>query len=125
MRRGPLQTTGYALLLRQNGEGCDYTIGCGLRVHPLHATTVEAARAEAIALFKDDEYRLDQRDVPTDVGAYSITEATIIRIEGSVVEEVRTWMAEQKAAEERKRAAKAEAEERSLLARLQAKWGAK
>lgn len=37
----------FALVMKQEGYGCDYSIGCGLRYHPLKATTLEAARAEA------------------------------------------------------------------------------
>jgi len=36
----------YALWLKQSGEGCDYTIGCGERIYPLEATTLEEAKEE-------------------------------------------------------------------------------
>ncbi len=39
--------TRYALYLKQDGEGCDYTVGCGAALIPLKATEREAACAEA------------------------------------------------------------------------------
>lgn len=113
--------TTYALLLRQHGEGCDYTIGCGLAVRPLNATTLEAARIEALGKFMRGDLKLHEKR--EDGGGHAITEATIIRIEGSVVDEVRAWMAEQAAAQKQQRAATIEAAERAELARFQSKWG--
>ena len=37
----------YILVLVQHGDGCDYTIGCGLAVKVLKATEPELALAEA------------------------------------------------------------------------------
>lgn len=37
----------YAVILFQEGGGCDYTIGCGVRVDLLNANTLEEARVEA------------------------------------------------------------------------------
>lgn len=36
----------YIAWLTQNGEGCDYTIGCGQALHVLDAKTLEEALAE-------------------------------------------------------------------------------
>jgi hypothetical protein len=41
-RRAPL-TMRFYLLMRQAGEGCDYTIGCGYRWDTIEAPTREAA----------------------------------------------------------------------------------
>jgi len=37
----------FYLWLKQSGEGCDYTIGCGQRLVLLNAETMEQARTEA------------------------------------------------------------------------------
>lgn len=38
----------YYALLKGNGEGCDYTIGCNMRWRRLRATTLDGAKAEAL-----------------------------------------------------------------------------
>lgn len=42
-------TITYYAHLQQKCEGCDYTIGCGHALRRLKATTLEAARVEAVA----------------------------------------------------------------------------
>jgi hypothetical protein len=49
--RGMKPTTKFWMLMVQNGEGCDYTIGCGLCAEPLKAQTIEEARKEAEDFF--------------------------------------------------------------------------
>jgi hypothetical protein len=49
--RGINPTTKFWLLLVQEGEGCDYTVGCGMRAQPLKAQTIEEARVEAREFF--------------------------------------------------------------------------
>lgn len=44
----------YSLWVKQSGEGCDYTIGCGEKIFSLDAHTLEEARKESLA-------RLDER----------------------------------------------------------------
>jgi len=34
----------FYLWMRQSGDGCDYTIGCGNTLHPLEGATIEEAR---------------------------------------------------------------------------------
>ena len=45
--RGISPNTRYWMLLVEEGEGCGHTIGCGLRAHPLRATTRDEAEKEA------------------------------------------------------------------------------
>ena len=47
----------YALWLKQTGYGCDYMVGCGEKLFPLKATTLEGARAEVKANNDDCNYR--------------------------------------------------------------------
>ena len=44
----------YIAHLVQKGEGCDYTIGCGLVVHELSADNMEDAKQELKELIKED-----------------------------------------------------------------------
>ncbi len=43
-----MSTVTYYAHLQQKGEGCDYTIGCGHALLRLRATTLEAAKVEAL-----------------------------------------------------------------------------
>ena len=65
----------YRLILKQSG-GCDYTIGCGVQVVDLSATTLVDARAEA-RRWIIDEYG-DKRGPER-----SIVSAEIVQIERS------------------------------------------
>ena len=38
----------YYALIKGDGEGCDYTIGCNMRWERLKATTLDAAKEEAL-----------------------------------------------------------------------------
>lgn len=118
-----LPTTSFALLLRQEGEGCDYTIGCGLKVVPLNETTVEAARVEAEGLFKNREFKFYEET--SDESTDAVEEAVIIRMVGSIADNVRAWMREEAQLQARGAQASTEAGERSMLGRLLAKYGGK
>lgn len=45
-------TTKYYLWVQEEG-GCDYTVGCGEKLMPLNATTVVAAKEEALSMMED------------------------------------------------------------------------
>jgi cell division protein ZapA (FtsZ GTPase activity inhibitor) len=47
--------TAFYLWLKQDGTGCDYTIGCGEKMTPLKAETIEEALKEA-GRYLDGEY---------------------------------------------------------------------
>lgn len=42
----------YYLVMSQDGEGCDYTIGCGTKIVPLKSSSIEGARAELPSILK-------------------------------------------------------------------------
>jgi hypothetical protein len=44
----------YAAVVKQDGHGCDYTIGCGELTIPLAATTLEDARREVATVLHED-----------------------------------------------------------------------
>lgn len=48
--------TKFWMLLVQAGEGCDYTVGCGMCARPLKSSTLEDARAEAKVYFEGSHY---------------------------------------------------------------------
>jgi hypothetical protein len=55
----------FYLWMRQSGDGCDYTIGCGQRLVKLEAETIEQARVAANGQFDyfsigSEERRLDE-----------------------------------------------------------------
>jgi hypothetical protein len=111
----------YFLVERQAGEGCDYTIGCGLRVTELSADSVEAATAAAVA-------RIDGH--PDDGSAWQRDDCGVARAELLVVQDVvdlaqllNASAAQRKAKEERDSDDKREASERAELERLKAKFG--
>jgi hypothetical protein len=43
----------YWLVMKQEGEGCDYSIGCGTRVVDLHTTDLDTANLNAIQELDD------------------------------------------------------------------------
>lgn len=51
----------FAVFLKQRGYGCDYTIGCGMRLEELAAATIEDARKEATKLIKGNYSYIDYR----------------------------------------------------------------
>ena len=46
----------YFLVIKQTGEGCDYTIACGQKYTALRASTIEEAIEEAKSDYYCDEY---------------------------------------------------------------------
>jgi len=57
MRRSNKISQGkYGLLLKQEGEGCDYSIGCGMTLLLLKAPEKYAARDEAFAILMDENH---------------------------------------------------------------------
>ena len=106
----------YTVILRQAGEGCDYTIGCGVSVseYDLDATNPTAAIKELT-------------DVLIEEGAFSnpdqeISEGYIVPSEAVIELDIKgivKRMRDQRAEEERQIA---EAKERKELERLQRKY---
>jgi hypothetical protein len=52
-RKGAGKEMKYMIVKQQNGEGCDYTIGCGISVEIIEAGSIQ--EAEAIALYPNGE----------------------------------------------------------------------
>lgn len=44
--KADFKADGYAIVIKESGEGCDYTIGCGERAVPLKAMTLDDVEEE-------------------------------------------------------------------------------
>lgn len=104
----------YVLVLKQAGEGCDYTIGCGTHDAPLVATERAAAADEAAQLL-EQRYLGDGGDTGVDVAAAYVAEV-VADLPVAAMRDARRRAAA--AAEQAER----EAEERRQLAALKAKY---
>lgn len=114
----------FALVLKQNGEGCDYTIGCGMTMMALQSTTLDEALCEAkeelVGTIQEPSGRLvetDCRNSPQPALKY----ATLVQVVEDLplkewYETVVLWDAE-------KEQKKQEAKERAEFERLKNKFG--
>ena len=107
-------TPSYVAVLTQEG-GCDYTIGCGVKVKKLRATSLEAAMAEVESIIENDygtgpgHHRIDG------VTLYETTARSTVNIQAVYAQ----ISAKQKAEED----AEKEEEERAEFERLSEKYG--
>jgi hypothetical protein len=106
-------TPSYIAVLTQEG-GCDYTIGCGVKIKRLRATSLEAAMAEVESIIENDygaspECRIDG------VTLYETTACSTVNIQAVYAQ----IAAKQKAEED----AEEEDEERAEFERLSQKYG--
>jgi len=46
----------FLILLEQNGEGCDYTIGCGINFEEIEAKDLKSACQRVVENYGDGEY---------------------------------------------------------------------
>lgn len=104
----------YKAYLAQAGEGCDYTIGCGLRVIDINAASLDEAKIKLIEEIKEN-YSQEERQVDK-VELYEIESITNID-----VSELYNLIKQERNAKEQ---AYKEERERQEFLRLQAKFGA-
>jgi hypothetical protein len=99
----------YMLVVRGAGEGCDYTLGCNVMTVAVHAETREDARA------------LAKKMRPSSSSA-CIPWASATLVE--VIEElpVASWVEQERAAEDARRAKKIEKAERKAYEKLKARF---
>jgi hypothetical protein len=116
----------YAVVLRQAGTGCSYTIDCGTRVEHLKATNLDEATREARALLCGDPERggenwlLDHNSFAGDLRP-ALASAKIVSIEAELP--IGEWFAEYVTQEKARQAAAQEAAELAEFERLKAKLG--
>jgi hypothetical protein len=105
----------YFLIERQSG-GCDYTIGCGLRVRELKAASVEEAREVANEMIGTDwqgEYEM----------AVTKAELLVVQETEDLAPFLNAKAAERAEVKRRKAEAAQEAQERAAYERLKGKFG--
>ena len=110
----------FYLYKKQYGEGCDYSIGCGLSFSRLQAATMAEAIQEAIAEGKNGECP----KIATD-GDMSIEVASIFRVEESNEIDVVSLGAARHEAQRKQEQVVREKNERKYLAELKAKYETK
>jgi len=104
----------FYILTRQPGEGCDYTIGCGMRWALIEAGTVEEAAIMAAQKVRDRGWRGEGADKAILVPADSAVDLAPL-LDADVAREA----AERDFAERQK----TEASERAEYERLHKKYG--
>jgi len=103
----------YKAILVQDGEGCDYTIGCGINVYDIHADFEDDALDElhkiVINEFNYDECRLKS--------------ATLLCLTKKVDAPVEQWYEQDKQQKDAEKYQEVENGEKAELERLKAKYG--
>lgn len=117
----------YALVMRQRGEGCGYTIDCGVKCESLTARDLESARAEARARLignEDDGCALTWTGQDNDPNG-ALEWAVLVRVEEdlSIADMLRDLLADRCAARQRVEEARTAASERAEYDRLRRKFG--
>jgi hypothetical protein len=115
----------YALVMRQVGEGCDYTIGCGTAMEMLKATTREDALVEARLLVQgtpDPDHPAGFADSRLhDHDDHQLKTATLVQIEEELP--LAAWQTEVMETWRRREADAKQAKEKAEYERLRAKFG--
>jgi len=70
----------YKAYLKQDGEGCDYTIGCGQIVVEINASNIDEAKQTLTELISENYSQSDERIVSCDL--YEINEVFTIDVGG-------------------------------------------
>jgi len=110
----------YKLIVNQ-GQGCDYTIGCGIADWDIVAVDAEAAREQAVAMLREHYLGEETPEYYRWNDEQDLVSATLVGVvEELPLESMRSlWHAEMVQAERGKK----EAAEREQLAKLKAKYG--
>lgn len=103
----------FVVLMRQSGQGCDYTIGCGYRWHLFDSPSAERAAEFALGFVREYGWRGDRADEAFLCPADALFDLAPL-LDADVARDKR------EAAEMDRKAT--EAEERRKLAELRAKY---
>lgn len=106
----------YYLFLRQEGQGCDYTIGCGMRLIILRATTLDEAKGESKEYFDADNYGYGRGD-------YALSDAMIMRCEFNAMPILNKILKDEREAREKEQEQNKLNQERAEFERLKKKFG--
>lgn len=102
----------FIALLKQAGEGCDYTIACGKTYVKLAATDWDSAMEEAKELVRENY-----------TGDRALSDFALLDVAGAKEVDVDAWYAEFEEDERREREAKDATKDRAELERLAKKLG--
>jgi hypothetical protein len=110
--------TKYYLWMKQEGEGCDYTCGCGERLVPLNPTSdgytaVMTAARETLESFGFMLGAIDRQ----------LKACRIVSESNDIMADIARWKTEADAVLNREKALETERQERAELARLANKYG--
>ena len=112
----------FIALLKQSGEGCDYSIACGRKWVELEATTLPQALDEVHALIFGTAEE-DYEDGSYNSYEFSLSEATILEVSNLHVVPVKVWYDEQADYKEQMKAFAKLEDERQEYMRLSKKFG--
>ena len=104
----------YLLVMEQDG-GCDYTIGCGLKVEPIEASNMQEATAKAFEYLSEDREGKLREDVDR---------ATLYQIPAESVLDLSGYRNKYKKEQEAQAKVSRENAERAEFERLKSKFGA-
>jgi len=117
----------FICVMKQNGEGCDYTIGCGMRFFTLNAETPEEATDKIIKKLDFEDYESGNsnpgyhcKDGEQELSIWRLFE---IKAEYNLLELLHQWEVNFNEAENTRKTAKKEAEERAEYEKLKQKFG--
>jgi hypothetical protein len=85
----------FVAILKQCSDGCDYTIGCGVKVIQLEAGTWAEAKAEARRALKED-YRQDYERCLDDITILEVSEQYSVPV-NTLYDEIRREEADEQA----------------------------
>lgn len=106
----------YLVCKKQKGEGCDYTIGCGMRFDFIEADSIQAAIERIVFPDGKDEYSsLEGDNALEQILIIPAEHITVVNVSGIESEIKRQRVREAEKAQEEK--------ELADLKRLQAKYG--
>lgn len=110
----------YVVIMKQKGDGCDYTIGCGINFEIFEAENAGDAMMKAKELWLGDDYEPEEGG-PLYSGDYELAYMHLCRfVTGCPIGE---WMGEINKEERALRKAEEEVQERAEYDRLRQKYG--
>ncbi len=113
----------YKAILVQDGEGCDYTIGCGISIIDLHALSSDEAYKELKREVIGEWDEKDGRFYGEYMDEQRLESATLIKVIETIQPDISAWYAEaEKIVENHKNSANVNAE-KAELERLKKKYG--
>jgi hypothetical protein len=67
----------YLIVYKQKGEGCDYTIGCGIRIERIVANNLDEVSDHLRKTFDPNEPKMDKDDIES-IDVHQVIETTSV-----------------------------------------------